>query len=72
VLVADKLVRSHWHTAVGWDCLVAVTGGATLLGRLAHGRNDTYSLVPLTTGRAILYDQNLDWVARIVMRIDYL
>jgi len=72
VLVADRLARSQWHTAVGWDCLVAVTGGATVLRRLANGLDDTYSLVPLTTGMTILYDQNLDWVARVVMRIDYL
>ena len=72
VLVADRLARAQWQSASGWDCLVAVEKGPTLLRRLIDGRADRYTLVPLTAGMTILYNQKLDWVARIVMRIDYL
>ncbi len=72
VLVADRLARSHWPSAIGWDCLVAVEGGPTLLRRLVEGQSDTYTLVPLTTGTPVLHNQRLDWVARLVMRLDYL
>jgi len=72
VLVADKLARPRWQSAVGYDCLMAVQGGETLLRRLIDGLDDTYTLVPLVTGMPILYNQKLDWIARVVMRIDYL
>lgn len=72
VLVADKLARTQWQNAIGWDCLVAVENGPTYLRRLIGGLDDTFTLVPLTTGMTILYNQKLKWVARIVMRIDYL
>jgi len=72
MLVADKLARPQWQSAIGWDCLVGIEAGPTLLRRLVKGEGDTFSLVPLTMGTTVLYDQRLDWVARIVMRIDYL
>lgn len=72
VLVADKLARAQWSGAAGWDCLVAVNGGPTLLRRLVDGLDNNHTLVALTSGVPVLYNQKLDWVARIVMRIDYL
>ncbi len=72
VLVADKIARSRWPSVIGWDCLVAVEGESTLLRRLIKGQDDTYTLVALSAGTPVLYNKKLDWVARIVMRIDYL
>ena len=72
VLVADRIARPHWQSAIGWDCLVAINGDNTLLRRLVQGLDDTFTLVPLSAGSPVIYNKNLDWVARIVMRIDYL
>ena len=72
VLVADRLARRQWPDADGWDCLVELEDGPTLLRRLIEGSNNRFTLVALTSGIPVLYNQKLNWVARIVMRMDYL
>ena len=72
VLVADRLARPQWPEADGWDCLVGLEDGSTLLRRLIEGSNNGFTLVALASGIPVLYNQKLDWVARIVMRMDYL
>lgn len=72
MLIADRLPKDQWTSAVGWDCLVELKDGTTLLRRLVMGADNNFSLIPLTPGATIQYNQQLEWVARIVMRIDYL
>ena len=72
LLIANKLSGTDMANAHGSDCLVALERGGILLRRVIAGRDGTTTLVPLTPGEDVRYDQALDWAGRIVMAIHYL
>jgi hypothetical protein len=72
ILVANRLRGKDTINAHGTDCLAAVEGGPVLLRRVVAGQNDTVTLVPLSSGHDVRYDQKVAWLARIVMAIRYL
>ncbi len=71
MIIANKLTPSNIVNAFGADCVVAMPNGTILLRRVLRGAGDSVTLVPLENQSEVLYDQNPEWVARIVMTINY-
>ena len=71
MLIANKLSEPNIVNAFGTDCVVGMTNGTILLRRVLRGEGDSVTLVPLQNQSEVLYDQKPDWVARIVMTINY-
>lgn len=72
ILIANRLYGRDLVNAHGADCLAALEGGPILLRRVVAGQNGTVTLVPLTSGQVVHYDQNVAWLGRIVMAVRYL
>lgn len=72
LLIANKLKGQDMNGAIGKDGLVQITSGPVVLRRVIKGAGDTFTLVPLSTSGDVRYDQEVDWIARIVMRVEYL
>lgn len=72
VLIGNKLEGAAMLGALGKDALVQISTGAIVLRRVVRGRGDTFTLVPLEPGGDIRYDEEVNWIARLVMRVDYL
>ena len=72
VLIANRLSGQDTANAHGADCLVALEGGLVLLRRVIAGAQGTVTLVPLTPGSDIRYDQSPVWIARIIMAVRYI
>jgi hypothetical protein len=43
-----------------------------VLRRVVRGAGDTFTLVPVAPEGDIRYDEAVDWIARLVMRVEYL
>lgn len=71
ILIANKLVGDDMSSALGRDALVALEGGTILLRRVVKGSNGTFTLVPLSHTDDIRYNQAVEWLAKIVMRVEY-
>jgi transcriptional regulator with XRE-family HTH domain len=71
ILIANKLRQEDITNAYGRDCIVKVKNGQTMLCRVIRGRGETLTLIQLQNGGVIQYDQEIDWVAVIVMSIKY-
>ncbi len=72
VLIGNRLDGAAMLGALGKDALVQIQSGPIVLRRVVRGEGDTFTLVPLEPGGDIRYDEAVDWIARLVMRIDYL
>jgi transcriptional regulator with XRE-family HTH domain len=72
VLVANRLREADLANAHGMDCIAALESGPILLCRVIRGRNATWTLVPHDNGSDVRYDQNVLWLARLIMAIKYL
>lgn len=70
-LVGERLTGANALHGAGRDCIVALKDGAIMLARLA-GAPPKATLVPLATGAPVLYDAAIDWIAPIVMRVQFL
>ena len=71
ILIGNKLEGVDMLAALGKDALVQIRGGPVVLRRVVRGSGDTFTLVPLGTEGDIHYDEPVDWIARLVMRIEY-
>ena len=71
ILIANKLVGEDMSSAVGRDALVGLAGGTVLLRRVVKGSNDSFTLVPLGHTEDVRYNQPVEWLAKIVMRVEY-
>jgi transcriptional regulator with XRE-family HTH domain len=72
ILIGNRLSGASMAGAVGKDALVAIDGETIALRKVISGVNDTFTLVPVGTDGDVLYDIAPHWVARLVMRIEYL
>ncbi len=70
-LIGERLAGSSAVGGAGRDCIVALKDGTIHLARLA-GAPPRATLVPLASGGAVLFDAAIDWVAPIVMRVQFL
>ena len=72
ILVASRLEGAGMEEALGRDCLCCLPDGKLLLGRVIRGSGKRYTLVPLTPDRDVHYNQELSWLARLVLRLEYI
>ena len=72
LLIGNKLEGTAMLGALGKDALVQISSGPLVLRRVVRGGDNTFTLVPLEPGGDVRYDETVDWIARLVMRIDYL
>ena len=71
ILIANKLFGDDMSSALGRDALVGLDGGTVLLRRVVKGNANTYTLVPLGSTEDVRYNQPVEWLAKIVMRVEY-
>ncbi len=69
-LIGERLSGAGALNGAGRDCIVALKDGSLLLARLA-GAPPRATLVPLANGAPIAYDSSIDWVAPIVIRMQF-
>jgi transcriptional regulator with XRE-family HTH domain len=67
-LVGERLRGASTVSGVGRDCIVALKDGGHLLARVV-GTPPRFILVPPEPGSPILYDQEVEWLAPLVIRI---
>ena len=72
LLIGNKLEGAAMLGALGKDALVQIRSGPVVLRRVVRGNGDTFTLVPLEPGGDVRYDETVDWIARLVMRVEYL
>ncbi len=72
LLIANRLRGDDMDNVVGQDAFAALENGTILLRRIIRGQNNSFTLVPLEPGGETRYNQNLNWVGRLVMVVAYL
>jgi len=72
VLIGNRSRGTNMSNAIGANALVGLQNGAVVLARVIRGTGDTFTLVPPRPGDDVRYDQTPDWVARIVMTVNYM
>jgi transcriptional regulator with XRE-family HTH domain len=70
-LIGEKLYGASMLNGVGRDCIVALKSGAIVLARVA-GAGPCFILIPPESRGPILYDQEVKWIAPLVMRMQIL
>lgn len=71
ILIVNRLKGKDVANGHGADCLAALDNGPVLLRRVIAGQDGTVTLVPLTMGQDVMYDQRVAWLGRIVMAVQY-
>jgi transcriptional regulator with XRE-family HTH domain len=71
-LIGNRLTGADMVNAIGRDAIVRLRGDTIVLRRVVRGSGDTFTLVPLQAGGDICYDVTPEWIARLVMRMEYL
>lgn len=72
LLVASRLEGADMREGIGRNCLCALGDGRILLRRVIAGEGGTFTLVPLDPGGEIKYNQNVQWLAPLTLRLSYL
>ena len=71
-LIGNRLTGANMVNAIGRDAIVRLPGDTIVLRRVIRGSGDLFTLVPLQAGVDICYDVTPEWIARLVMRMEYL
>ncbi len=71
ILIAERFYGRSMSNALGCDGLAHLASGATLLRRIIRGSGERFTLVPIRCEAETLYDQELEWAARIIMQVEY-
>lgn len=71
LLIGNRLEGADLAGAHGQDCLVPGDNNTYYLRRLAREDNGLFTLMPLDPGGDVRFGAEIDWAARIVMRISY-
>lgn len=71
MLIGNRLDGADLAAAHGQDCLVPGSGNTFYLRRLARENDGCFTLMPLEPGGDVRFGAQLDWAARIVMRVSY-
>lgn len=72
VLVGTRLDGADIAKGLGRDCLCGLADGRLVLRRLTCGEGKSYTLVSLNADGDVRYNQDLSWIARLVLRLEYL
>jgi len=67
-VIGERLRGASMSNGVGRDCIVALKDGAVMLARVA-GSGPRFTLVPAEPRGTILYEQEVDWIAPLVLRM---
>ena len=67
-LIGERLRGASMISGIGRDCIVALKDGGVMLARVA-GTGPRFTLVPAEPRSAILYEQEVDWIAPLVIRM---
>jgi len=71
ILIAERFYGRSMSNVYGCDGLAHLATGTTLLRRIIRGSGERFTLVPIRCEAETLYDQELEWAARIIMQIEY-
>jgi len=71
LLIGNRLEGDDLAAAHGQDCLVPGDENTFFLRRLARESGGAFTLMPLDPGGDVRFGAQLDWAARIVMRVSY-
>ena len=71
VLIGERFYGRSMSNALGCDGFAHLASGITLLRRIIRGSGERFTLVPIRCEAETLYDQKLEWAARILMQIEY-
>lgn len=67
-LIGERLKGASMAGGSGRDCIVALKSGELMLARVV-GTGPRFTLVPTEPRSTILYDQEVDWLAPLVIRM---
>jgi transcriptional regulator with XRE-family HTH domain len=67
-LIGERLTGASMLNGTGRDCIVALKDGSLMLARVV-GTPPRPTLVPVAAGCPIRYDEEVEWLAPIVMRV---
>ncbi|MFZ1990804.1 MAG: helix-turn-helix transcriptional regulator [Alphaproteobacteria bacterium] len=67
-VIGERLRGASMSNGVGHDCIVALKDGAVMLARVT-GTGPRFTLVPAEPRSTILYEQEVDWIAPLVIRM---
>ncbi len=71
LLIGNRLERADLAAAHAQDCLVPGENNTLYLRRVAREDSGLFTLMPLDAGGDVRFGAELNWAARIVMRIQY-
>ncbi|MDX2265330.1 MAG: helix-turn-helix transcriptional regulator [Hyphomicrobiales bacterium] len=71
IIIANKLREADALNAHGVDCIVALPSGKTMFRWVIRGRGETWTLIPPDRKTDVQYDQQIAWLARVVLAITY-
>lgn len=71
VLIADRRKEAIAADCNNKNCIVALANGPILLRRVIMGQYDRLTLVPLAPDGDVRYDQEIRWIAPIIMSVNY-
>lgn len=72
ILVGNRLDGPNMENGLGRDCLCCLADGRLLLRRVIRGTGSSHTLVPLLPDGDVRYNQDLSWLARLMLRMEYL
>ncbi len=67
-LIGERLRGTTMASGSGRDCIVALKAGGVILARVI-GAGPRFTLVPPEPRSTILYEQDVDWIAPLVIRM---
>ena len=67
-VIGERLRGASMTNGIGRDCIVALKDGAVMLARVA-GTGPRFTLVPAEPRSTILYEQEVEWIAPLVIRM---
>jgi len=72
ILVGTRLSGDNMVNALARDAIVALADGSVVLRKVVKGREAGFTLVPVGAAGDVLYDEEPEWIARLVMCVHYL
>ena len=67
-LIGERLKGASMASGSGKDCIIALKAGGLILARVV-GAGPRFTLVPPAPGSTILYEQEIEWLAPLVIRM---
>jgi transcriptional regulator with XRE-family HTH domain len=67
-VIGERLRGASMTNGIGRDCIVALKDGGVMLARVV-GSGPRFTLVPAESRGTILYEQEVEWIAPLVIRM---